>query len=555
MRSTALRLVVLVGAATPALPQTEILIAQGDVLPGVGTVADVAELALDGNGHWAATVHLATPGFPQALVVDGAVLIAWPTPLPGVAGNVPFVTATSLAFDAGGELVWIANGLPVIGQDGVALYRGLTPLLRRDDLVVAPGVTPGTQYDWFVDARPGGPGEVVAHVIADDAAIQGITDNMLLRVVDQPGGGVVVTDLVKRGDVLPGQTTPVQEFTEYGYGLAANASGAYLHVPRMSGGPEAVYLELDPLAISGTQSPYFGEPWGAFNRVPVALNDAGDYAFGARVGGGSATLRFLVWNGIVVVEEGEPLAAVAPFAIDRLYLDSVPYASPLHLTDDGRIAWFGGWNDPDPTSDQGLFLDHELVLDEGVPYVDGLRVTDFFPTGPGAAAPHFDVTPAGDQFALRAGLEDGRIAAVRIRPGGSVTEIASCTPNAGTLTSAPQSPGSFLFFNAGNAQAVGALALVGVSAAQVTGTPPCGIVLPGLGEQHIALDPANLLALKPGLFPATAGLSTVVFFSTLPTNPTLAGVHLYAQGLWIDPSPTAPEPLRATNALDFELGQ
>jgi hypothetical protein len=94
--------VALLACSPPLLAQNEILIAAGDVLPGVGTVTDVTELAVADDGRWAAAVSIAgAPGFAQALVQDGQVLLAPGDPLPGVPGWF-FEAAASLDLAPGG---------------------------------------------------------------------------------------------------------------------------------------------------------------------------------------------------------------------------------------------------------------------------------------------------------------------------------------------------------------------------------------------------------------------------------------------------------------------
>jgi hypothetical protein len=43
--------------------------------------------------------------------------------------------------------------------------------------------------------------------------------------------------------------------------------------------------------------------------------------------------------------------------------------APVFLGNDGRVLWWGQWSDPDMTRDTGLFLDDELVVQEGVTQV------------------------------------------------------------------------------------------------------------------------------------------------------------------------------------------
>ncbi|HKX45871.1 MAG TPA: hypothetical protein VJP77_04160 [Planctomycetota bacterium] len=562
MRSRSLALALLsspglAAAASGAPAQSQVLIAEGDVLPGVGVVRDVFDVAIDDASHWAAAVWIEnTIPQAQALVVDGQVLIGPGDPLLGQPAPHVFRQASSLHFDESGELLWISNGYPGPISSGDGAYRGLTPLLVVDQPLVAPGVPPGSPLVRFYEIVPAGPGEVVVHLETNHPVVGGLTEDHLVRVSDQPGGGVAVTVIAKRGDVLPGQTSSIVDIFEHNHALGVDGAGNALFLPKLNDGTQALYLGQQLVAETGDPTPQFGLTWTSLVRANAAVNATGDVAFTGRVNENGEPRNMLVWNGQLVVKEGDSIPAVAPFAIEELFAGDVPYPTSLHLTDTGGLVWFAGWDDPDTSRDRGVFVDLDLVLREGDFFVEGLRVVDLVPAnGITPRVPTYDANSDATEFALRATLEDGRIAALRVDLTGAVAPIPDCIPNLGTLVGAPVAPGDHLTVTVGDAQAVGAVALLALSTATVTGAPGCGVAVPGLGEQHVSLSPAHLFGVKPGAWPAfLPGGTAPVFAGSLPDDPSLAGFPFYAQAVWIDPAPTATEPLRATHALAYTLG-
>ena len=269
-------------AASVPAAQIESLVAQGDVLPGIGTVTGVGEVVVNDAGEWAALVLAdQLPLNQHALVKNGAVLIKAGDPLPGAAAGATFDYASALGIDDVGDVWWLETAT-FAGSSHTAVYRELERLLGAGDPVVAAGITPGTTYMRFADLEIDGSGGAFVTALMDDSAIAGIIDDVLLRVEPQLGGGVLTTVVVKRGDVLPGQTTPVQNLVEAQHSIDGNSAGEAIYLPTMSAGVEAVYLDQTLLAEEGGYTPVFGTVWQSFANTSVALNDQGDYAFAGR---------------------------------------------------------------------------------------------------------------------------------------------------------------------------------------------------------------------------------------------------------------------------------
>lgn len=536
-----------------AAAQTQTLVASGDVLPGLGTVQDVFDVVVNDAGDWAVTLRTDTMlSGEQAILSNGAILAKPGDAIPGLPAGLAFRGASGLSIDEQGRVGW--SYAPAETAFSIAAATGIDAAASaaKDQVIGAPGITPGVAYSGFYDQVVLDGGGQIVHAILDDPAISGIQDNALFRLDPQPGGGFQATDLVKRGDVLPGNASAVVDFAETRGSLAANASGQVLYAPRFQNGVTAVYLDQTPLAVQGEPSVVFGSSWSSFTRPAMALNDAGDHAFSARVLLAPPNLTdLLIWNGIEVARTGGSIPAIAPWSFTSLGVNQT-LPSSLRLTASGRILWYGEWDDPDDTRNSGLFLDHELVVQEGTTFLGGARLDELatLATAPDRAV--FDISADGETIALRAVLEDGRVGAFLIRPAGAVETLAPCNPTPATLTVAqPPLPGSSLAFTMDDPQYVGATGFVLLSALAIQ---PCGVVVPGIGELLVDVTPPNLFWVGAELIP---GISTaIVLTPQLPANDALFGVTFYAQGVWIDGLGASPgEPYRLSNGLALSFGQ
>ena len=536
----------LVGTAASA--QNETLVLTGDSLPGLGVVDDIYDVAVNDAGDWVVSLHASLMAANETAVLKNGVVVLKPGDvLPGYVPGFTFTSARALDIDAAGSWSWTAAS-PTSSSFGTGAYLDTTLYAAIGTPVNVPGVTPGTTYTGLYDQVLGSGGTLVVHGIMFDPAILGIQQNFLMSLVPQAGGSFSSTMIVKRGDFLPGSDSPVQSLSEWRQGIATNASGQLIYLPTFLDSIEAVYLDQVPLAVEGQQSPVFGRLWGSFNRMPVALNDAGDHAYGGRLQGDFNSDQILVWNGVELAQEGDSLPSIAPYSLRDLGLGkSLP--NPIQLSDDGELLWYGAWDDPDTTRDSGLFLDQALLLQEGVSAVGGLVIDDFNTSF--GVAPVYDSSPDGETIAISVLLQDGRTGAFLIRPTGAVDTIQGCVPNLGTMTaSVPMQLGSGSAVTLDGAQSLGANAFVFLSTA---GLGPCGLTLPGVGEVLIDVTPPNPILMVPSFFPGQP--QAVAFLPAIPADPLLFGFTLHVQGVWVDTTGAVGVPLfRLTNALVFTIG-
>ena len=73
---------------------------------------------------------------------------------------------------------------------------------------------------------------------------------------------------------------------------------------------------------------------------------------------------------------------------------------PVHIDDAGNVLWFGSWNDPDSDVNSGLFLNDQLLVQEGVSMVDGVPLVFLESSENG-----FHISDNGQWIVFRAQLE------------------------------------------------------------------------------------------------------------------------------------------------------
>jgi len=337
---------------------------------------------------------------------------------------------------------------------------------------------------------------------------------------------------VREGQLLAGLSAPLESFPVNPRGFAINAAGDVLTQAVLASGTTAVLLNDTVLAQPGDPSPVFGVKLGHIYDT-VALGDGGDTAYFSLYGGG----RGLLWNGVEVAHVGQSVPAFAPSLLESFG------NRPVDIDADGRIVWFADWDDPDATRDTGFVRDHELILQEGVSLAGGQVIDEF--------SYEMDLSSDGRYLAFIASLVGGGQGAFLLDLSSAITPFQGCNPNPAVLevTGAP-TPGASLSILMKKAQGDGVAAFVAISTALAAGSPPCGILVPGIGELLVDA-PVLLYALGPWIPALGLSYGSLVIPDQLP----LLGIQVYMQGVFVDVGGLTPgEPLRLTDGVSVKLG-
>ncbi len=426
--SLALLAVLLAAPASAQFVPTP-LVLEGDVIPGVGTVTRIDNVAINDGGDWLveADTDNADTNADSVLLKSGALFLR-----EGQALVFP-VGSTLDSFDSvilnnnadGGFNFFLDSNLPSNEDSGVFLNDVL--VIQEGDVSGALAFTPGTQYIGFFDVKLNDSNVFLIVASVDDPAIPSSVDRALvLAAADGSGNLLTESVLAKEGDILPGQTEPVADFGTGPHQSAVNNGGQVLYFADLSGSTStdgAIYLDGALLAQEGSPSPLPGRNYEFLSSRGLDLNNVGGHVFKANVDGDTSDDELIVANGAVFRQEGDTIPAIAPFRFTSFGTSS----GPVYIDDGGDVLWYGDWDDPDTDRDTGLFLNDTLLVREGVTTIGGL-VVDTISSGSDA----FELSDDGTKVIFEATLEGGIEGAFRILlsdGGGGENEppVAVCT--------------------------------------------------------------------------------------------------------------------------------
>lgn len=386
-------------------------VVEGDTVTGVGAVTSIGNLAVNSSGDY--TVEVDTDNVDTN--ADGALVNASGLILRegGVVG-LP-LGATLGSFDAvqlndsssGGYNHFLDNTVDGNDDSGVYLNGGL--IIQESNVSAAAGFTAGTPYRGFFEVKINSSDDLLVMASVDDPAIATTTDRAL--VIATTAGGLLSAETVvaKEGDILPGQTEAVADFGTGPHNFAFNNAGQSMFIADLTGDTTvdlAVYIDGTLIAQEGSPSPVVGRDWSSLASAELDLDNSGGWILSASLSGDAATNLLIAVNGEKHIQEGDTLPGIAPFTLTSFG------TGPVHLADNGTTLWFGDWNDPDTSRDTGLFLNDQLVVQEGVTIVDGSVVMTLRGIQDG-----YDLSDDGTWMMFEALLADGREGAFLIEIG------------------------------------------------------------------------------------------------------------------------------------------
>ena len=356
-----------------------IILTEGDMVGGVGRVTRVDGLAVRDSGL--ATIEVDTdnadPDADGVLLLDGQVFFREGEPLaspPGALVGSFDGVSIGPGFNVGTNL--FLDGA-VTSNTNSGIYIGSQSAIPEGSVCAAPEVTAGTTYRGFFDIESAG-STLTWLIVAslDDPAIPSTVDRALV-VAEIDGSGTVLSERIvaKEGDVLPGQTGAITEMETGAEESAINASGQVIYSIDVDGPTSAdrsVYLDQTLLMREGSPSPVAGRNWGSLTSVEVDLADSGNWVAKANLdSSNTADDDVIVKDGAIFRRAGDTLPAIAPFT-----LTDFGGSVGVWITATGDVIWFGQWNDPDTSRDEGLFINDQLVVQEGVTAIGGQTITD-----------------------------------------------------------------------------------------------------------------------------------------------------------------------------------
>jgi hypothetical protein len=395
------------------------LLTEGQAVADVGLVTRIDNLSINNAGQWlveADTDHADTNA-DTVLVRSGVLYLREGQALTAPAGT-SISSFDSITLNNDGQSGWniFLDGATTVTDSGIFLGDQL--LIQESNISAAPQFSAGTPYIGWFETKINDNDMMLLVASVDDPAIATTVDRALVRLFLNPDGTVNTEDaFAKEGDVLPGQIEPVADFLTGSHGAAFNAAGQAMYVADLAGDTtrdQVVYRGFDILAQEGEPSPIIGRNWSSLSSARVHLNDAGGYVHTGTLSGDTASDLVIVRSGGVVKQEGDAFGAFAFTGFG---------SAPVYITNQGRVLWYGAWNDPVTTQNEGLFLDDELLVQEGVTTIGGV-VVQTLRSGESA----FASSTSGRYIAFEAVLANGIEGAFQV-------EVSYCP---GDLTGGPE---------------------------------------------------------------------------------------------------------------------
>ncbi|MEM9380732.1 MAG: hypothetical protein AAGB93_12340 [Planctomycetota bacterium] len=369
----------LAALVAPAAAQSlSIVLTEGDVVPGVGTITRVDGVAIADGGATLIEVDTDNPDTDADGVVlrNGSVFLREGGVLAAPAGaSIGSFDGTSVRPDGRSVFNLFLDGTSGSSDDS-GLYVDDVLVIQESDVSTAPEFTPGTPFIGFFDVEWVTDDRFLCVASIDDPNIDSTVDRALM-LIDVGLAGNLVNErvIVKEGDFLPGQTEPIADFETGAEESAVAGSGSVLFTVDLAGDTtvdRAVYLDTTLLMQEGSPSPVPGRNWGSLTSPELDLNEAGDWVVKANLDSSdSSNDQVIVKNGAIFRREGDTLPAISGFTFTD-FGGSVG----VWLTDAGDVIWFGDWNDPDSSRDEGLFFNDTLLVQEGVTQIGGQTIVD-----------------------------------------------------------------------------------------------------------------------------------------------------------------------------------
>jgi hypothetical protein len=410
---------------------------EGDAVAGVGNVTSINNVAVNGFGDWIVEVDTdnADTNTDAALLKNGALHLREGDALPAPAGA-SLDSFDSVNLNNNGDSGWnfFLDGTSGTGDDS-GIYFNTALVLQEGTVSSSSDFSPGTTYIGFFEATidNNDSDQILVVASVDDPAIPSSVDRALV-ILDIDGSGNLIAENVhaKEGDVLSGQTEGVNDFGTGPHQVAFNDAGDimfFADVGTNTATDGTIYLHDTLLAQEGSASPVDGRNYELLSSRGLDLsNDNGHHVYKANLDGDTTDDEVIVRDGAVFRREGDTLPPIAPFLLTSFGTGS----GPVQVDQSGHVLWYGDWDDPNLDVDTGLFLDDDLLVQEGVTMIDGLLV-DTIASGQDA----FEMSENGLYVIFEATLVGGINGAflielespVAVEPLAATTAIVGVVPN------------------------------------------------------------------------------------------------------------------------------
>jgi hypothetical protein len=354
------------------------LVIEGDVIAGLGTVTSIWNLDVNENGDWVVEIDTDNPSTDDdnGIIHNGTLVYTENQSLAAPAGSfLDILDSMSLNEANVFSSNWGLDGTAGSSDDSGLYYNGVL-LIQEGDISTAAGFSAGTVYKGYFETYNSDNKEFVVLASIDDPGIAGTT-NRALVLVEHDGAGRLVSETVlyKETDLLAGQTELVDDFQTGQHDVDYSQNGHVAFIARLlgdAGFDSAIYVNDTLIAQEGSDSGVVpGVEWDSgMNSAVLDVNNHGQLIFKGDLDSGStSTDGVIVFDGAIIAREGDGNPSIPVGTVFTSF-----GSGPVLCSDNGDTLFYGDWDDSDVSIDTGLFLNGELIVQEGVTTIGGVVV-------------------------------------------------------------------------------------------------------------------------------------------------------------------------------------
>lgn len=366
------------------------LVVEGDIVPGVGGITSISNIAVNNNGEWVveADTDNADTNTDTVVLRSGALWfregqLVDPNGDPNDPNELTIDTFDAINLSESGAYAWnifldnVGLTLPTNVDSGI-LYNGKLVYQEGDRLNI-PNLGPNTPFTGWFETYVNNDGDFVMVSSMDDPLIATTTDRVLIYVTPDPNGRLNPSVISKEGDVPVGfePNRAVADFETSPHESWLNDNGLLIYGIDAAGSTandNAIALGGVLLAREGQPSLVPGRTWGSIASSEVYVNNYGTAAMSTDLGESTTDDAIIIKSdGTIVAQEGSTKPSISPFTFTSFG------SGPTLIADTGRVFHYGDWNDTDTSIDTGYFVDDELLVQEGTTFLP-------FPGGGGDVA-------------------------------------------------------------------------------------------------------------------------------------------------------------------------
>ena len=402
-RSLTLAAVAPVIATVAAAQGVSPLVMEGDNVPGVGNVTTIDKLWINASGDHLVKVTTDNPsaGADEAILKNGVLYLFENQAVTSPAGA-SLNEFDAMCINSNGDS---AYNVTLSGTGSTATDAGVywndKLVLQKGDFSTANVFSLQTPYIAFDEVRCNDNNQILLIGAVDDGAVTGTSEAVIMRL-DLDANGNLLSDNPIRiaGDPSGTSLSPATLFGTNPIRYDFNNAGQALYQVYMATGSGAndVAVMLDNVVIAeeAAPSPIAGRNWNALSAPGMGLNNNGDWVLKGFLDGSNADNGIIIKNDVKVVQKGDVLAATGGFLLQNFGQAGV------EIADSGDVLWYGDWDDTNTNQDTGLFLNLDLLVQEGVTTVGTATVKKL-----NSGAQGFHIADSGNFVIFEAELDNG----------------------------------------------------------------------------------------------------------------------------------------------------